>query len=267
MVLWLLCLGALTGCMAFAISLGSLQQQAVNVQNAADSAALDGAETLAPNVGSLVDMYVPIPAGGDCRVTNDGAWTAQPRRNGDVCQSYSWLDDYYVYESPTPQGVCQEITCEGWWHVVPPTSSSAAGEIDDQQAFDDATSAGLWQCWLTDRHYCTMLYTGVDNAQTSWDLSGPGYNPAVQATADVTSTTGDYGVTAQSSACPTSPPSQFSLVEGWGKLCLAYEITPKQHVLFWVQLDYGGVTRTAWASSYSGALCSGPPPGGNCDPQ
>lgn len=276
LALWVLCLSVLMGCMALAINLGNLQQQAVNVQDAADSAALAGAQMLAQpqSLNDLVQQYVPIPP-GLCSVTSLGSWL--------TCKKFNWLDGYYLYDNQEPPGAnCPGIICTGWWQIVPATGHLGPGQITDSQAFQDAASpAGPWQCaWYQPgkqlQHYhCGELYTGVGNPQANWDLSAPANpaatstNPALTATDIAVETTAEYGLAPDWSACPTSLPQPLFLAEGWnGTTCLAYEITgnaPHQNVIFWARLDVHGIWRTAWATASPARLCSGLPSEGNCN--
>ncbi len=275
LALWVFCLTVLTGCLALAINLGNLAQEAVNVQNAADSAALAGAQTLAPALNSLVDQFVPITP-STCRVTT------LPSRI--TCTDFTWLDGHYLYDSQTPAGAdCPAASCAGWWQIVP--TPQAPGQISDAQAFQDATSAGAWTCAYSQvvphgrhfRYYCGALDAaptgpnGVPEAEANWDLSAAlPANPALTATNNAMATTSDYDLHAQWSACGSSVPPQFFLAEGWnGTTCLAYEITgnpPNQKVVFWARLDINNVWRTAWATSPPGRLCARGPvlPTANC---
>lgn len=276
LALWVFCLTALTGCLALAINLGNLSQKAVNVQNAADSAALAGAQTLAPALNTLVDQFVQIQPSDACQITTS------PYRL--TCTTFAWLDGNYLYDNQTPPGAnCAQASCAGWWQIVP--TPQAPGQISDSQAFQDATSAGAWTCAYTEvvtqqapfLYYCGALDTapkgpnGVPEAEVNWDLSAsPPANAALTATNNAIATTSDYGLNPQWSACGSSLPPQFVLAEGWNATtCLAYEITgdpPNQKVIFWASLDVNNVWRTAWATSPPGRLCAGTPilPTANC---
>lgn len=277
LVLWVLSLATLMGCLAMTVRLGNLQQQAVNVQDAADSAALAGAATLAPNVGTLVQQFISIP-GQICRVTTLNQW--------EHCKNFSWLDGHYLYDPQAPAGAyCYATLCDGWWQIV--ATVQGPGEIADTQAFQDATSRNLWTCAYGDvikrkdhyLSYCGALNTGITDPTVAWDVSGtvPGnpaspYNPAnaaIVATNNALAITANYNLHPAWSSCSSSLPSQLSLAEGWdGTTCLAYELTapgPHQNVIFWARLDVNGLLRTAWAAGLPPRLCSGPPQAGNCD--
>ena len=276
LVLWILSFTALMGCLAATIRLGNLQQQAVNVQDAADSAALAGAATLAPEVSTLVQQFVPIPE-DTCPVTALNQWES--------CTT-GWLDGYYLYDPQAPPGAyCYATLCDGWWQIV--ATPQGPGQISDTQAFQDATSLGLWTCAYGDvikrknhyLNYCGALNTGITDPTAAWDLSGTvpdnpmsPFNPAnaaIIATNNALAITANYKLHPAWSSCSSSLPSQLSLAEGWdGTTCLAYELTapgPHQNVIFWARLDVNGLIRTAWAAGLPPRLCSGPPEAGNCD--
>ena len=272
LVLWVLSLAALMGCLAVTVRLGNLQQQAVNVQDAADSAALAGAATLAPNVGTLVEQFIPIP-GQACPVTTLDQW--------EPCNSLTWLDGNYLYDPEAPPGAyCHSTLCGGWWEIV--GTVQGPGQIGDTQAFEDATSLGPWTCAYADvtrrkghyLDYCGALNTGVTDPTAPWDVSGPvpadpTANAAIVATNNALAVTANYKLHPAWSACGSSLPGQLSLAEGWdGTTCLAYELTapgPNQNVIFWARLDVNGLIRTAWAAGLPPRLCSGLPEAGNCD--
>jgi hypothetical protein len=171
-------LTALVGCLALSINLGNLEQQAGNVQNAADSAAVSGEQILASNLSSFLATSVTIsPSMRNCPVSSS------PEQKAGVeayawegpCKSYGWLDGDYTYwtgDNPPAGakagGSCPPL-CEGWWLIV--SGNPGQGQIRDSDAFADATGdPDAWVCIDQYRSYCTQLQpVGVD-AQTEWEL-------------------------------------------------------------------------------------------------
>ncbi|MGC8627671.1 MAG: pilus assembly protein TadG-related protein [Acidimicrobiales bacterium] len=267
LVLWALCLTVLIGCTALVVDLGNLEQQAVNVQDAADSAALAGVTTLAPAVGSLVEQVIPIP-GRTCQVAPTNQWLR--------CKNFSWLDGHYLYDGQSPPGAyCQASPCSGWWRVV--AAAQEPGQISDVQVFQDGTSIGGWTCAYSQvvthgdvyRSYCGALDTGVTNAEANWDLTTAlAFNPAITATNNAADMASHYGLSPRWSACSHSYSTgqgQLFLAEGWnGTTCLGYRVAPGYKVVFWAELDVNGISRTAWATGSPARLCSGLSPG-QCD--
>lgn len=260
LVLWALALSVLLGCMALGLDLGNLEQEAVNVQDAADSAALAGATTLKPALSQLVEPVVAIP-GRTCKVTTTNQWLS--------CDNFDWLDEHYLYDrQPPPGAYCGARPCSGWWKLVGLVQQP--GQLSDVQAFDDGTSAGPWTCAYSEaiitRHhlvtYCGALDTGVAEPFANWDLSESlAHNPALTATKNAIDIVSHYGLSPQWSACSLSYLSgqlELFLAEGWqGTTCLAYGVTAAQNIVFWAQLHVGGIVRTAWASGSPATLCSG----------
>jgi Putative Flp pilus-assembly TadE/G-like len=278
LILWVLSLAALFGFMALVLNIGDLLQSSDNVQNAADSAALYGADSLHAN--SVYQPVVSIPSQYRCtlalsRCTTRGSGPNSP-------SSYAWLQaqDLYIYEGlPTPT--------QGWEQIVVASSGASLppGEISDVAAFELGAASGPWLCSLRGiaGRFCTQIDTDV--AGTGNDALGDG-SPVAATNAAEALVHDSYSITANWNGCPGLPPPGFYLAEGWaGTTCIAY-CAPASNApcggravnFFWVMalvqappsiISGDGVTctgRVAWAIPT--ALAPGAPlPSGKCSGQ
>jgi Putative Flp pilus-assembly TadE/G-like len=284
LILWVFAITALLGCLALSVDLGNLAQQAGNVQNAADSAAISAALILGAQsqstLGGLVDtLPVGIPAKDRC----DSELHS--------CGQYGWLDGYYLYEG------------NQWLEIV--SSDPEPGQVLDESALADGVASGDWTCTsrLSMHNYCRQLsdsatFDTSDSAPEEWALSddGAAIEAAISATTWAKSLVQQtYGITADWSGCPGAPATGFSFAVWPGSAqpttCIEYKInkvndTGQWDAIFYVDIlaspgdfffsadpaSYGVpyVERSAWASSGMGGLCSGIPatpttnPAGNC---
>jgi hypothetical protein len=214
----MLCLGALTACLALALNIGNATQQETNAQDAADSAALAAAGEVGPNLGSV--PQVPV-----CDVHG---YCPCPRHLDRGCHgNYAWLDFYYIF---VPQ--------EGWLEIVP-ASNVGPGQISDQQAFWEGLDAG-WSCapqprWLG--HRCFFVNTNI----TGWSpgaLAGGAEAVRVALAAQyaegLAATFYPQGQSLYWSGCASPPSHDFALAIS-GQTCIAYEANTGT-IVFWVRV-------------------------------
>jgi len=211
LVLWVLCLGALLGSLALAVKLGDLDQQVVNVQDAADAAALAAAEKLAPELPLAIYQSVPacdpVPSGAraqcPCPLEAQGQLAPQ-------CHDYRWLDDgtYYIY-----------LQGQGW------------AQISDARLAASAFQVGLAAGWSCSKaapsgKRCETIATNVQtsapgaltDSTTVYDLA-----QAAQAAQDLASSSYFGGQTSSLDwgACGQVP-AGFALAT-FADDCVAYE--------------------------------------------
>jgi hypothetical protein len=247
LVLWALSLGALLGCLALAVNLGDLQQQATNTQDAADSAALAAAGQLGPQL-----PLATYPTVAACETDSHGvAHCPCPADLAMGCSNYKWLENYYIY-----------ISERGWLLVGSPQISAAS-------AFAQGLAAG-WSCSQASQHpkRCVEVSTNVTG-------SAPGAlsdettvaNLAAAANAAQSLASSAYFASTQNGldwASCQQPPSGFAIASSTDS-CVAYEAGPSaywpsgawsadsDYIVLWVDIPGlndgpSGVATSAWAT-------------------
>ncbi len=273
LVFWALSLTALFGFLALALGIGNLLQSTNNVQNAADAAAMSGAQVIGALNPSPAIETVPIPKYAACLVVGPG----DDQLLG--CSTLDWLHQYEIFQGT------------GWLQIV--ANNPQAGEISELDAFWDGAGNGPWTCSKITKHgYCRQLTTNVpplplqDNA-----LSTPS---AIQAATQSTTTAAEqatlhaqalvengYGINPVWTGCPAAPPPGFSFADP-GVTCIAYCVPApgvscggSDNATFWVMVlvpappsilgsyDVTCTGRAAWANT-SGIAPEAPAPSGSC---
>ena len=253
LVFWVLCLSLLSTLFVGVLALGNLLQSSDNAQNAADAAALAGEDYLAGihTVGLMVENNIPIDWSDECQA-GGGNVAVQ-------CTNYSWLYGYSIYEG------------DNWVPIGDPPSAISALSY----------AGSAWTCGRLGtgpRHhhhgqrYCIELDISPPGQGYGVDASlsdDPTITVATQATQEAASIEENYGFS-NSAGC-TAPQGVF-LAEGSYRSCIGYDAAGS----IWVTvpdpavIPGTGITqidKTSWATKFpSGTgLCSGIPPGGNCN--
>jgi hypothetical protein len=263
LVFWALCLPLLAVLFVGVIELGNLLQSSDNAKNAADAAALAAAGYLATYnpppmvVTDIPDIYTDL--GYRCLVGSDNTITRCEH------QDYGWLYDYSIYEA------------NEWVAISTPQ--------DATNALRYANTA--WSCppqnrvpgMSGHRHHGMIVYYCNDldiqppapglglNASLALNET---VNQAMVATNTAISVEAKYGFTTYSGC---TPPRYFFLAEASTATCIGYDAAGS----IWVTIPNStGLAasasttseKTSWATELPNGtteLCSGPPPGGNCD--